>query len=136
MMREVKVGDVIFGGGRPLVLIAGPCVIESGRDHACASPSVLMTICHRARRSPLIFKASYDKANRTSVTSFRGPGIEEGLRILAKVKESTAACRSSPTSTAIEPDRPGGRSARCPADPGLSLPPDRPAGGCRRRPAG
>jgi 2-dehydro-3-deoxyphosphooctonate aldolase (KDO 8-P synthase) len=86
MAREVGVGEVKIGGGRPLVLVAGPCVIENeSATLRCAER--LMTICNGVG-IPLIFKASYDKANRTSVTAFRGPGLDEGLRILNKVKES------------------------------------------------
>ena len=86
MTREITVGTVKIGGGRPLVLVAGPCVIENEMaTMRCAER--LMTICN-GLGIPLIFKASYDKANRTSVTAFRGPGIKEGLRILAKVKEA------------------------------------------------
>jgi len=86
MAREVAVGGVKMGGGRPLVLIAGPCVIENETTTLrCAEK--LMTICNGVG-IPLIFKASYDKANRTSVTAFRGPGMREGLRILSKVKEA------------------------------------------------
>jgi 2-dehydro-3-deoxyphosphooctonate aldolase (KDO 8-P synthase) len=84
MVREVKVGDAIFGGGRPLVLIAGPCVIES-LDHTLRTADVLKGIAGRLGIG-LVFKASYDKANRTAVTSFRGPGIDQGLEILARVK--------------------------------------------------
>jgi 2-dehydro-3-deoxyphosphooctonate aldolase (KDO 8-P synthase) len=85
MVKEIAVGNVKIGGSRPLVLIAGPCVMEneSATLH-CAER--LMTITN-GLSIPLIFKASYDKANRTSVTAYRGPGIKEGLRILAKVKE-------------------------------------------------
>jgi len=86
VVREIHVGNVKIGGNRPFVLIAGPCVIESeALTLRCAER--LMTICNGIT-TPLVFKASYDKANRTSVTSFRGPGMREGLRILAKVKES------------------------------------------------
>ncbi|HJV66127.1 MAG TPA: 3-deoxy-8-phosphooctulonate synthase [Geomonas sp.] len=86
MAREVSIGGVKIGGGKPLVLVAGPCVIETETaTMRCAEK--LMTICNGVG-IPLIFKASYDKANRTSVTAFRGPGLKEGLRILAKVKES------------------------------------------------
>jgi 2-dehydro-3-deoxyphosphooctonate aldolase (KDO 8-P synthase) len=86
VVREIQIGNVKIGGNRPLVLIAGPCVIESEvLTLRCAER--LMTICNGVT-TPFIFKASYDKANRTSVTSFRGPGMREGLRILAKVKES------------------------------------------------
>lgn len=84
MVREVRVGDAIFGGGRPLVLIAGPCVIE-GLEHTLRTAEALKAIAVRLGIG-LVFKASYDKANRTSVTSFRGPGIDAGLEILAKVK--------------------------------------------------
>ena len=86
MTREIVVGNIKIGANRPLVLIAGPCVIESEAvvmHHA----ERLLTICNGVG-IPLIFKASYDKANRTSINAFRGPGMREGLRILAKVKES------------------------------------------------
>ncbi|MCM2359545.1 MAG: 3-deoxy-8-phosphooctulonate synthase [Geobacteraceae bacterium] len=86
MVKEIIIGNVKIGGDRPLVLIAGPCVMESeAATLHCAER--LMTIANGVS-VPLIFKASYDKANRTSVTAFRGPGIKEGLRILAKVKEA------------------------------------------------
>ncbi|MBJ6723148.1 3-deoxy-8-phosphooctulonate synthase [Geomesophilobacter sediminis] len=86
MVREIAIGEVKIGGGRPLGLIAGPCVIENeAATLRCAER--LMTICNGVGMS-LVFKASYDKANRTSVTAFRGPGMTEGLRILAKVKEA------------------------------------------------
>jgi 2-dehydro-3-deoxyphosphooctonate aldolase (KDO 8-P synthase) len=81
----VQVGDLRFGGGSPFVLIAGPCVIES-EPHAEALARQLSAIA-RARGVPFVFKASYDKANRTSGHSFRGPGLKDGLRILAAVKE-------------------------------------------------
>ena len=88
MVREINVGNVKIGGSRPLVLVAGPCVIENELA-TLRSAERLMTICN-AVSMPLIFKASYDKANRTSVTSFRGVGIKEGLRILSRVRESLA----------------------------------------------
>jgi 2-dehydro-3-deoxyphosphooctonate aldolase (KDO 8-P synthase) len=81
----VQVGDIRFGGGSPFVLIAGPCVIES-ESHAETLARHLYAIA-RARAVPFVFKASYDKANRTSGRSFRGPGLKEGLRILAAIKE-------------------------------------------------
>jgi 2-dehydro-3-deoxyphosphooctonate aldolase (KDO 8-P synthase) len=80
----VSIGAVTIGGGHPLVLIGGPCVIES-EDHAIALGTAISEIARR-RGVPYIFKASFDKANRTSVGSFRGPGLDEGLRILAEVK--------------------------------------------------
>ena len=73
-----------LGGGSPFVLIAGPCVIESA-SHTRDLAGRLVEIAGRAG-VPLIFKASYDKANRTSIRSFRGPGLDEGLRILDAVK--------------------------------------------------
>ena len=85
-MREITVANIKIGSNRPLVLIAGPCVIESETATLHAAER-LMTICN-GLSMPLIFKASYDKANRTSIGAFRGPGMKEGLRILAKVKES------------------------------------------------
>jgi 2-dehydro-3-deoxyphosphooctonate aldolase (KDO 8-P synthase) len=80
----LKLGDLTMGGGSRFVLIAGPCVLES-EQHATDLAGRLADIAHRTR-VPLIFKASYDKANRTSGRSFRGPGLDEGLRILAAVK--------------------------------------------------
>ena len=85
-MQQVTVGSTTFGGGLPLVLIAGPCAIE-GEALTLRIAERLKEITSRLGCG-LIFKASYDKANRTSVTSFRGPGLEEGLRILQKVKDT------------------------------------------------
>ena len=75
------------GGGAPLALIAGPCVIESER-HVRSIAERLARLARR-RRIPLVFKASYDKANRTSGASFRGPGMAEGLRILGRLRRDT-----------------------------------------------
>jgi 2-dehydro-3-deoxyphosphooctonate aldolase (KDO 8-P synthase) len=80
----VQLGDISIGGGSPFVLIAGPCVIES-EQHATEIAGRVQEIARRAN-VPVIFKASYDKANRTSIRSFRGPGLDEGLRILADIK--------------------------------------------------
>ena len=80
----IRLGDFSIGGGSPFVLIAGPCVIES--EQHCADLAGRLTDIARRTRVPFIFKASYDKANRTSIRSFRGPGLDEGLRILASVK--------------------------------------------------
>ncbi len=80
-----QVGDVNIGGGS-LFLIAGPCVIES-EEHALKMAEAISAIACQ-KKLPYIFKASYDKANRTSIRSFRGPGLEEGLRILRKVRET------------------------------------------------
>jgi 2-dehydro-3-deoxyphosphooctonate aldolase (KDO 8-P synthase) len=84
--RQIMVGHVPVGGDAPLAVIAGPCVIES-REHILFMASELRDICRRAGVA-LIFKASYDKANRTSIHSFRGPGIHTGLEILREVKET------------------------------------------------
>lgn len=86
MTREIIAGNVKIGGTRPLALIAGPCVIEN-EAATLRHAEKLLTICNGVNM-PLIFKASYDKANRTSINSFRGPGIKEGLAILRKVKET------------------------------------------------
>lgn len=84
---RVDVGGVSLGGG-PLVLIAGPCVIES-EAHAIETALALRDLTRRAG-VPFIFKASYDKANRTSGRSFRGPGLAAGLRVLARVRDAAA----------------------------------------------
>jgi 2-dehydro-3-deoxyphosphooctonate aldolase (KDO 8-P synthase) len=84
VVTPVQVGDIGFGGDRPFVLIAGPCVIE-GELHAGDLAARLVEIT-RHLGVPFVFKASFDKANRTSGGSFRGPGLEEGLRILAGIK--------------------------------------------------
>ena len=81
---RVMAGPVAFGGGAPLALIAGPCVIES-EAHASMIADALAKVASRCGM-PLVFKASYDKANRTSLKSFRGPGIEEGLKVLSAIK--------------------------------------------------
>jgi 2-dehydro-3-deoxyphosphooctonate aldolase (KDO 8-P synthase) len=79
-----QIGDVRIGSGN-LFLIAGPCVIES-EEHAIRMAEIIKGVT-KALGVPYIFKASYDKANRTSIRSFRGPGVKEGLRILKKIKE-------------------------------------------------
>ncbi len=84
-VRTVEIGPVQAGGGRQLVLIAGPCVIESA-GHAAAMAAALRDIARR-RGVPFVFKASYDKANRTSIASYRGPGLAEGLKILGRIRD-------------------------------------------------
>jgi len=84
MTKVVKVGGVKFGGKNPLALIAGPCVIES-REGCMEIADKLVKLAKRLN-IPLVFKASYDKANRTSINSYRGPGIAKGLEILAEIK--------------------------------------------------
>ncbi len=84
MVRTIKINNILFGGKHPFVLIAGPCVIES-KEGAFKIARDIQKITKKLK-VPFIFKASYDKANRTSIDSFRGPGIVEGLRILANIK--------------------------------------------------
>ncbi len=87
MTRKIELptpagGTIIFGGGTPLALIAGPCVIES-EEHVHRMARAIGAIA-----GPFVFKASFDKANRSSVSSYRGPGLEEGIRILAGVRRA------------------------------------------------
>jgi 2-dehydro-3-deoxyphosphooctonate aldolase (KDO 8-P synthase) len=84
MSISFQVGDIHIGSG-DLFLIAGPCVIE-GEEHAIRMAEIIKGVT-RSLNFPFIFKASYDKANRTSIRSYRGPGLKEGLRILKKVKD-------------------------------------------------
>jgi 2-dehydro-3-deoxyphosphooctonate aldolase (KDO 8-P synthase) len=86
---EIVLGTLRLGAGNPLFLIAGPCVIES-ETHALSLAKSVQKIAADAG-VPFIFKASFDKANRSSVNSFRGPGLKEGLRILARIKAETGA---------------------------------------------
>ena len=81
----IRAGEIEFGGD-PLPLIAGPCVIES-LDHSLKMATSLASICEKLN-VPFVFKSSFDKANRTSIDSFRGPGFQEGLEILWKVKKT------------------------------------------------
>ena len=85
--KLVKIGNIEIGAGRPLAVIAGPCVIES-RESALKHASLLKEAADRVG-VPYIFKSSYDKANRSSVDSYRGPGLDKGLEILAEVKKKT-----------------------------------------------
>jgi 2-dehydro-3-deoxyphosphooctonate aldolase (KDO 8-P synthase) len=85
LTRAVKVGSITFGAGEPFALIAGPCVIEDDR-HPFFMAGELRDIAGEFD-VPFIFKASFDKANRTSSESFRGPGLEEGLSILGEVRK-------------------------------------------------
>ena len=83
--RVVEIGDVRVGGGSPLALIGGPCAIE-GAEVTLRTGRAINDICRRLGIG-YVFKASFDKANRSSTAGFRGPGLDEGLRILAAVKE-------------------------------------------------
>lgn len=84
MEKQIKIKDFIVGFGAPLAVMCGPCVIES-EEHCLRAAESLKTIYSEAG-IPLIFKSSYDKANRSSIHSFRGPGLEKGLRILERVQ--------------------------------------------------
>jgi len=86
MTKAVKIGNVTVGGGAPLVLIAGPCVIE-GAERILKIGREIRTIAERLGM-PYIFKASFDKANRSSFHAFRGPGLNEGLQILSDIKKT------------------------------------------------
>jgi 2-dehydro-3-deoxyphosphooctonate aldolase (KDO 8-P synthase) len=83
--KEINIANVKMGGKNPLVLIAGPCVIES-ESSAMRHAKALKDITRRLG-VPFIFKASYDKANRSSISSFRGPGLKKGLSILKGIKD-------------------------------------------------
>ena len=83
--HEVRVGSIAIGGGHPLVLIGGPCAIENEK-HALMTAERLAAITSD-QRVPFIYKSSYDKANRSSIGGYRGPGLKEGLRILRRVRE-------------------------------------------------
>lgn len=85
MKRAVRIGRLSLGHGRPLFLIAGPCVIES-EPHALMMARRLSAAAHRLG-IPYIFKASFDKANRTSASSYRGPGLVRGLEILSAIRQ-------------------------------------------------
>ncbi|RPJ10586.1 MAG: 3-deoxy-8-phosphooctulonate synthase, partial [Deltaproteobacteria bacterium] len=86
--KEIQIGGTTFGGNNPLLIIAGPCAIES-QDVIFYTAEKLKEIC-AALNLPLLFKSSYDKANRTSLSSFRGPGLEKGLRILSDMRSKFA----------------------------------------------
>jgi len=84
LTKEITIGNRKLGGNNPLFIIAGPCVIES-EDVVFYTAEKLKEICRQVEL-PLVFKSSYDKANRTSLSSFRGPGIERGLQVLSDVR--------------------------------------------------
>ena len=105
-MKAVEINNIKIGGKNPLVLIAGPCVIEDEKGtirHAAAIRKITDTL-----KIPFIFKSSYDKANRTSVRSYRGPGIEKGLRILGKVKDELGVSVLSDVHTEEDVERAAG----------------------------
>jgi len=83
-VKEVRIGPVTIGGQRPMVLIAGPCVIES--EEGCLEVAARLKELTGSLGIPLIFKSSYDKANRSSLRSYRGPGLRRGLEVLERIK--------------------------------------------------
>lgn len=85
-MIDVRIGDLVVGNDRPLTVIAGPCQLE-GRDHALAIAETMARACREAGAG-YVFKASYDKANRTSLSGRRGLGMDDGLRVLQDVREA------------------------------------------------
>lgn len=102
-MNPVTLGNIKIGGKNPMILIAGPCVIED-EGNAIRHAEEIKKIADRLK-IPFIFKSSYDKANRTSVESYRGPGIDKGLKILKKVKENVGVFLLSDVHTAEEAKR-------------------------------
>lgn len=84
-MHKVALRSIVFGDLRRLVLIAGPCVIENEKSTLRLAEKISKVAC--SLKTPYVFKASFDKANRSSIRSFRGPGLEKGLKILARVKK-------------------------------------------------
>jgi 2-dehydro-3-deoxyphosphooctonate aldolase (KDO 8-P synthase) len=103
MTRAIKIGKVQVGGKAPFVLIAGPCVIENRRlalNTAVAIKKIAVKL-----KVPFIYKASYDKANRTSIRSFRGPGLARGLEILKEIKETVGIPVLSDIHSVQEVDR-------------------------------
>lgn len=85
MIRQISVANIKIGGENPLVLIAGPCVIES--ESLCLRTAASIKDIAKRQNIPFIFKSSFDKANRLSIDSYRGPGLKKGLAILDKVKQ-------------------------------------------------
>jgi 2-dehydro-3-deoxyphosphooctonate aldolase (KDO 8-P synthase) len=102
-MGEVRVGEIRIGKGNPLVLIAGPCVLE-GEEIVLEIAKRLKELCG-SLKIPFIFKASYEKDNRGSEKSYKGPGLEDGLKLLAKVKEKVGVSVLSDVHRAEDVDR-------------------------------
>jgi 2-dehydro-3-deoxyphosphooctonate aldolase (KDO 8-P synthase) len=84
-MKQIKVKDIKIGAGAPLVLIAGPCVIE--KPKICMDTAEEILSITKGFKIPFIFKSSFDKANRSSISSYRGPGLKKGLSVLKKIKD-------------------------------------------------
>ena len=120
-VKQIHVGNTIVGGNGSLFVMAGPCVIEDP-ERTLNIGRKMKEICERLGL-PYIFKASFDKANRSSYTSYRGPGLTEGLRILGDIKKELQV----PVVSDVHESPPGGsgrRSPGCYPDSGLSLPAD------------
>ena len=105
----VRIGNIELGAGKPLVIIAGPCVIESW--DVTYNTALALRDLSRQLGFPFIFKSSYDKANRTSIDSFRGPGMEAGLKMLSEIKSRLGLCVLSDVHDAAQ-CAPAPRSAR------------------------
>ena len=108
-MNQVTVGNITIGNGAPLTLIAGPCVLE-GLERSLYIGRGIKAICERLG-VPYIFKASFDKANRSSYHSFRGPGLEDGLAMLQQIKDELQvpvltdiheACQAEPAAKVVD----------------------------------
>ena len=104
--KRIKIGNINIGGNQPFVLIAGPCVIEK-KETTVQIARRLKAITQKLH-IPLVFKASYDKANRTSINAYRGPGIEKGLDILAEIKSKLNVPVTSDVHNVGEIDRAAG----------------------------
>ena len=91
-MHQIRIRDINIGGRDQLALIAGPCAIES--EHLCLDTAKKIKDMTAKLGIPYIFKSSFDKANRLSIESFRGPGVKKGLEVLRKVKEMRSRSRA------------------------------------------
>ena len=122
-MKDVPVKDFFIGKKHPLAVMSGPCVIES-EEHALSAAESLLRIFRDLKGVNFIYKSSYDKANRSAFSSFRGPGLEKGLKILQRVKQEF----NIPVLTDVhspEEAIAAGDSVRHFANPRLPLPSDR-----------
>ena len=128
MSKSVRVGKLKIGEGQPLAVIAGPCVIESEK-HAMKMAERLSLVADDLR-IPYIFKASYDKANRTSLGSYRGPGLARGLEFLGRIKRELGVPILTDVHSVEEVQR-CGRGLRYPSDSRLPFTPNGPAAGGR-----